>query len=424
MRTTWARNAFAVSLLASVCVVAAACGSTKTDSGFGGSSSGSGGSGGNGDASASGSGSGGSGSGSGGGSSGSFGDGSVAEGGGPLGDAGCATATAKATKSPVYMLFVVDGSGSMSQNNKWTAATTALKAIFADMNKAADPGIGVGMLVFSDSQDPTGGNGPYPNPNDVPINFVGSAQLSALDNRLGGSPFDGTPTGSALQGGYTELENFVAMTPLPPGGQKVLVLLTDGVPTDNCAQNGGSYTSNACVVEAAAELMKAKPQGPILTYVIGTGVFPSTDLTNFDPNFLGNLALAGGSGPKNCNPNENSVSTDLCYFEVDPTQGSASQTEMAFENAINAIRGQVLSCTFPLNVNTDAGMIDPTKVNVTVDGMTVSQDPVNGWTYDNPTNPTEIIFHGTSCNELKNPDAGSAQVNIILGCATVVGPNM
>jgi len=416
---TLARSLCFVSLAASV-VFGAACGSTKTDSGFGGSSSSSGGSGG-GDAGASSS-SGGSSSSSGGGSSGSFGDGSIAEGGGMLGDAGCATASAKATKSPVYMLFVLDGSGSMSQDNKWTAATAALEAIFADMQKQADPGIGVGLNVFSDSQDPTGGGGPYPSNVDVKINFVGAAQDSALNNRLSGGPAGGTPTGTALQGGYTELENYVALTPLPPGGQKVLVLITDGVPTDNCSP-GGSYTSNACVVEAGQELMKAMPQGPILTYVIGTGVYPSTQLSNFDPNFLGNLALAGGTGPKNCNPNENTAgATDLCFFEVDPTAGNASQTEMAFETAINAIRGQVLSCTFPLNLDKDAGMLDPSKVNVTVDGMTVSQDPNNGWTYDNPSNPTEIIFHGTSCNNLKMNSM--ATVNIILGCATIVGPNM
>jgi hypothetical protein len=416
---TWSRSLCFVSLAASV-VFGAACGSSKTDSGFGAGSSSGGGSG-WGDAGASSS-SGGSGSGSGGGSSGSFGDGSVAEGGGSLGDAGCATATAKASKSPVYLLFILDGSGSMSQNSKWTSATAALKAIFSDMQMKADPGIGVGLIVFSDSNDPTGGNGPYPNAGvDVPINFVGAAQDSALSNRMNGGPSGGTPTGSALAGGYAELENYVAMTPLPPGGQKVLVLITDGVPTDNCSP-GGSYTSNACVMEAATELTKAKPQGPILTYVIGTGVFPSTDLTNFDPNFLGNLALAGGTGPKGCNPNENSVTTDLCFFEVDPTKGNATQTEQAFEAAINAIRGQVLSCTFPLNVDKDAGMIDPSKVNVTVDGMTVSQDPNNGWTYDNPTNPTQIIFHGTSCNNLKMN--AMATVNIILGCATVVGPNM
>jgi len=415
---TWARGLCFVSLAASV-TFAAACGSSNQSSGFGASSSSSGGSG-SGGSDASSSSSGGSSNSSGGGSSGSFGDGGVVESG--LGDAGCATASAKATKTPVYMLFILDGSGSMSQNNKWTAATTALKAIFSTMQMQADPGIGVGLIVFSDSNDPTGGGGPYPDNVDVSINFVGAAQDSALNNRLSGGPQGGTPTGTALQGGYSELENYMPLTPLPPGGQKVLVLITDGVPTDNCAQNGGSYTSNACVVEAAAEHMKAMPQGPILTYVIGTGVFPSTDLTNFDPNFLGNLALAGGTGPANCNPNENTTSTDLCYFEVDPTTGNATQTEAAFEAAINAIRGQVLSCTFPLNLEKDAGMIDPSKVNVTVDGMTVSQDPNNGWTYDNPTNPTEIIFHGTSCNNLKMN--AMASVSIILGCATKVGPNM
>jgi len=292
------------------------------------------------------------------------------------------------------------------------------------MQMKADTGIGVGLIVFSDTMDPTGGGGPYPTNVDVPINFVGSAQDNALNNRLSGSYQGGTPTGTAMQGGYTELENYVAMTPLPPGGQKVLVLLTDGVPSpgDACYQNGGSYTSNACVTMATTELKKAMPQGPILTYVIGTGVFPSTDLTNFDPNFLGNVALAGGTGPMNCNPNENTTSTDLCYFEVDPTAGNATQTEQAFETAINAIRGQVLSCTFPLNLDKDAGTLDPSKVNVTVDGMTVSQDPNNGWTYDNPSNPTEIIFHGTSCNNLKMNSM--ATVNIILGCATIVGPNM
>jgi hypothetical protein len=394
--------------------IAAACGSTPANDGFPTSSgSGSGGS----DASTSSDSS----------SSSSGGDGSVmgfgdgASGpteGGVLGDAGCATATAKATKTPVYMLFILDGSGSMTQNNKWTAATTALKTIFSDMQTQADTGVGVGLMVFSDSKDTTFGTGPYPESGiDVPINFVGAAQVGMLDSRLSGQPQAGTPTGTALQGGYSELAGYVPLTPIPPGGQKVLVLITDGVPTDNCSQNGGSYTSNACVVQAGTELKAAAPQGPVLTYVIGTGVFPSTDLTNFDPNFLGNLAQAGGTGPKNCNPNENTTATDLCYFEVDPTQGNATQTEQAFEAAINAIRGQVLSCTFPLNINPEAGTVDPTKVNVTVDGQTVPQSPTNGWTYNNPSNPTQIVFNGQACTNLKNDPKASVQ--IVLGCATV-----
>jgi hypothetical protein len=111
------------------------------------------------------------------------------------------------------------------------------------------------------------------------------------------------------------------------------------------------------------------------------------------------------------------VTTDLCYLEVDPTKGNATQTEQAFEAAIDGIRNEVLSCTFPLNVQTDAGAFDPSKVNVTVNGATVPQNSQNGWTYDNPSTPTEIIFNGTSCTNLQmNP---KASVNVVLGCATI-----
>src|SRR5690348_7052136 len=36
-------------------------------------------------------------------------------------DAACATATAETKRDPVYLLFVVDGSGSMDSDSKWTA---------------------------------------------------------------------------------------------------------------------------------------------------------------------------------------------------------------------------------------------------------------------------------------------------------------
>jgi hypothetical protein len=166
------------------------------------------------------------------------------------------------------------------------------------------------------------------------------------------------------------------------------------------------------------KLAEAAP-GPILTYVIGVGVYPSTNLRNFDPSFLGNLAQAGGTGPMGCNPSENtSGATDLCYFQVDPTQAStASQLQQEFETAINNIRGQVISCTFPLQT-TGLGTVDPGKVNVEVDGMTVPQDPTNGWTYDNPTSPTKIILNGMSCANLKADP--HAMVQVILGCTTIV----
>jgi hypothetical protein len=344
-------------------------------------------------------------------------DGSVST-GTPLGDAGCATAMSQVHRSAVYLVFVLDGSGSMSMQNKWTAVVPALTDIFMQMSVAADPGVAAGLIVFSDTKDPTAGAGPYPSSADVSVGYVSAAQNTALAQRLSGMPNSATPTQTALTGGYGELENFVPKAPLTAGGKKVLVLITDGAPTDGCniLASVNSYTSNPCIQMAAMKLTEAAPKGPIETFVIGVGNFPSAIALTFDPSFLGYLAQAGGTGPAKCNPSENSTTTDLCYFEIDPSKStSASQLQQQFETALNTIRGEVVSCTFPIQTS-GLGTVDPTKVNVEVGGKTILQDPNNGWTYDNPQNPTEIILHGAACAEAKGNL--TEMVSIVLGCKT------
>src|SRR5580704_2368588 len=253
-----------------------------------------------------------------------------------LGDAGCATASAVAKRQPAYLLFVLDGSGSMSQQNKWTAVVPALEDIFGQMETAADTGVAAGLEVFSDTNDSTMGAGPYPGSTDVSIAFVSAAQQMALDNRLSGMPMNSTPTEAALTGGYGELEGFQAQAPLQAGGKKVLVLITDGVPTDGCASVQGvtDYSTNPCIELAGQKLMEAAPKGPIETFVIGVGDFSGGSffgIGGIDPSFLGYLAQAGGTGPAKCNPSESSMTSDLCYFEIDPsTATSASQLQMQF----------------------------------------------------------------------------------------------
>jgi hypothetical protein len=288
---------------------------------------------------------------------------------------------------------------------------------------AADPGVAAGLIVFSDTNDSTAGAGPYPGSTDVSIAFVNAAQQTSLDNRLSGMPMNGTPTESAITGGYGDLEGFQAQAPLEAGGKKVLILITDGVPTDGCASVQGvtNYSTNACIELAGQKLTEAAPKGPIETFVIGVGDFGGGSffgIGGIDPSFLGNLAQAGGTGPAKCNPNESSMTSDLCYFEIDPSKSAtATQLQMQFQTALDTIRGQVVSCTFPIQ-SSGLGQVDPTHVNVEVNGTTILQDPANGWTYDNPMTPTEIILHGSACATAKGTI--TAKVSIVLGCATEV----
>jgi hypothetical protein len=351
-------------------------------------------------------------------------DASVSTGTGLM-DAGCATAMSQVQRSAVYLQFVLDGSGSMAMENKWAAAIPALKDIFAQMNAEADTGLAAGLIVFSDQMDPTKGAGTYPSSADVQIAYVNTAQNNAFVQRLSGQPGGGggTPTQTALTGGYGALENYQAKAPVTAGGKKVLVLITDGAPTDGCNVAGSilnGYPSNACVQLAGQKLMEAAPKGPIETFVIGVGDFPSAAAINFDPSFLGYVAQAGGTGPANCNPSENSMTSDLCYFEIDPSKSAtASQLQQEFEKALNTIRGEVVSCNFPI-MSSGLGTIDPTKVNVEVGGKTILQDPNNGWTYDNPMAPTQIILHGAACSEAKGNL--TEKVQVVLGCATQTVP--
>jgi hypothetical protein len=338
-----------------------------------------------------------------------------------FGDAGCAKATASASRAPVYMLIALDGSGSMGQNRdgstsqKWAAVVPALDAIFDDVKSQNDPSFAMGMFAFSDQNDKScaflGCNGPYPQSNDVPIGNVDQAHHDLLRGRIDGSnPNDGTPSQAAMTGAYAELNSYTPTAPVPPNGKKVFVFMTDGVPSD--PSFGASN---------AAQLATAALGQGTLTFAVGIGDFPSTSTKDYDPAFMGAIAKAGGTGPAGCNPSENTNVANVCHFQVTPGNKTAAQLTQDFINAINTIRGQVASCEYLLDKSA-AGTVDPTLVNVVYTDGTgkahdLVQDPANGWTYDNPANPTKVILHGTDCSQVKADAKGS--VSIVLGCKTV-----
>jgi hypothetical protein len=148
---------------------------------------------------------------------------------------GCATSTLVMARSPIFLEFVIDASGSM-KGDKWTALVAALDGIYDDMLLQSDAKLGVGMLVFSDTKDATIGTGPYPvstangvdKYNDVSIGYVDQAHHDALRRRVDAPVYASllTPTLAALKGGFSVLESLSPAAPLPTDGRKVLVLMT------------------------------------------------------------------------------------------------------------------------------------------------------------------------------------------------------
>jgi hypothetical protein len=344
----------------------------------------------------------------------------------------CATASAEAKRLPVYMQFIIDGSGSMDgadgnggfiagereadpaspgrqTGKKWIAVRDALSAFFDDVAAKNDPSFAVGMYLFSSTS-------PKPaNQVDIPIKFVDAAQASALKTRLAPPTFanSGTPLCTSIDGQLGILKAFTPSAPVQPGGKYVLVAMTDGIPSppDNKAQ---------CLASATA----AKAGTPaVATFSVGVGNEDASSTAVYDEVFMKDLAQAGGTAVAGCNPSwgdANKTGTP-CHFQITPGSKTAAQIKADFLTAINAIRDAVASCEFPLTKPAGSGDIDPANVNVvmTTGGKdnTVPQNAADGWTYDDPTNPTKLFLKGKACDTLKADPA--AKIKIVIGCKTV-----
>lgn len=341
----------------------------------------------------------------------------------------CATASAEARRLPVYMQFIIDGSGSMDgydgsnfiageretdpamasrqTGKKWIAVRDALGAFFDDVAAKNDPSFAVGLYLFSSTAvKPTSGT-------DVPIRFVDAAHAGSLKARLAPPifPTGGTPLCASISGQLGVLTAYTPAAPVQPGGKYVLVAMTDGIPSD----------SKASCLAAATAAKTGTP--PVATFSVGVGNEDANPGTVYDEAFMRDLAQAGGTAVAGCNPNWGNAdkSGTPCHFQITPGTKTAAQIKADFLAAINAIRDAVASCEFPLTKPAGSGDIDPANVNVlmTTGGKdnTVPQNPTDGWSYDDPTNPTKVFLRGKACDQLKADP--SAKIKIVVGCKTV-----
>jgi von Willebrand factor type A domain len=319
---------------------------------------------------------------------------------------GCSESQTEIARVPVVIEFVVDESGSMDGtgvNDKWAAARDALLAAFEDMQSTADPATFIGALRFGSAV----GNKVAPGPLTDASHYDDLVALIDTSEAGGGS----TKTETALKAAYGIVEKFK-----PPASSglvadqmnRVVVLLSDGSP------DGGGQEQAACEALAEEKLTENPPKGPILTFAVGIGPFPSTSSFTYDPAFMGRLAQQGGTAPADCDPASQDLAS-VCHFQVTPG-GDLDATKQALIDAINTIRALSASCEFSFtrNESTDLKKVEVVITDKDGNQTKIPKDPENGWAFDDPENPTKIVLHGEACSASNG--AVSGRVDVVIGC--------
>lgn len=306
------------------------------------------------------------------------------------------------------MVFVLDHSGSMMANDKWTNIRLVVAHIMTDLGPRAN--FGVAMFPNPNATDSCAAGGMMMSvrPGDSPAGTEGPTTLEALWV-TSGTPFGGTPTA-------TTLANLLpALTKL--SGRTFVLLATDGGP--NCDANA-ACDATMCIDNIESDF-GCTPTGP---NCCDPSVFGPLDCLDQQPtvNAVTAIAQAGvpvyvigvpGSGPyaslldQLATAGGTARATEPLYYQVD----TADQT--AFQGVLAAIAAKITgSCTLDLKQPPP----DPTHVNVYFDNTPVPADPVNGWTLSGST----ITLVGTACTEVLSGTV--LNVRVVAGCP-VLQPN-
>jgi Mg-chelatase subunit ChlD len=325
-------------------------------------------------------------------SGGTSGDGPIEE---------CAVANQQAELKPVYLVFLLDESGSMGDGTngqraqKWDPVTQALNAFFADAGSA---GIMASLSIFPLNKNKTQSKAdediapdcaasayvtPVVAPTALPNTTAFADAIMALD-----PPNEyGTPTLPALAGTIDYAKTVLAEDPT----RKVaIVMVTDGDP-NRCA--GNNIENTAAAAAAIAD--------QIPTYVIGVG----KSLTS-----LNDIAIGGGT------KNAFIVSSD------DPEQ-TPDKTRQDLLDAVNLIRGQAISCEVDIPAPPVGKKLDPDKVDVQFSGDGKPATSLKygaectgdtAWRYDNAATPTKIELCADMCTAIKADAKG--KLDVVFGC--------
>lgn len=380
--------------------------------------------------------------------------------GGQGGMSSCAKFTKEAKQAPAAMLFVLDRSASMSQQNKWS---TAQQAVAFAIDKDTFDTMSLGMVTF-------------------PNNFVSAPQclavfgidqvacgvsgLPQIQLKPAGTDKSNAPTGvrhdmyqyllmasplnepSDSSPIYDALKTAYDFLKLYDIEKRIAVLITDGgfSCTSLSSPTRPGYSDGACpdweYPDTVNDLIKGARndgQKPINTFIVGVpgsnshGEMQGSYATAPYHMRLALSSYAVSGSPDTIDP---ACDKDLpftknggdpikpCHFDL--SSGAAFNPD-ALASAIASIRGKALGCSYDLPAPPPGEVIDPAlvNVNVTFGGQTVTvpkrSNPADTcaadgcWDY---ATPTQIQLLGKTCADVSG--AADAKVDIQVGCATIV----
>lgn len=337
----------------------------------------------------------------------------------------CATKTEQSSLLPSNLLFLVDRSGSMKCNpppitsseeceqNETRAEVTqpskwelTRRAVLTTMSTLANTNA-LGISYFSN--DSRCGVSSLPN---VPVAANTVAQREVIAASFAGiSPNGSTPLVGATLLAYKYLQNAALAGSI--SGNSYVVLITDGEQSESCSDP--KYCSDA---QACSELLiqqaevAARPEVNIRTFVVGV---PGSERGS---TVLSRLAKAGGTAPKDCNPE-----LDSCHFDI----SREPNLESALQQALQQIAGQTFTCELDLPEGASA---DLARVNVVFTphegpARVIPRDlsvPCNagadGWQFDHAKQLLHLC--GNSCTAVRADRGG--RIDVVLGCP-VLGPD-
>jgi hypothetical protein len=305
----------------------------------------------------------------------------------------CGGVEATVETQPFNMLILFDQSSSMTTPlegdtgpTRWDAVTSALIEFFQSSD--AQP-LSIGLAYF-EQIDPTtfttscrDQDYATPEVGIAPMAQAGQVQR-LVDSIRSHSPTGLTPTAPALRAALAYAKSY---TMTHPGRETMVVLATDGIPTQ-CTPNQSTEIGQ----QIAAPAFMGVPS--VRTFVVAA----ASGLTA-----LQYISQAGGTG----NP---VAVTD------------AATTSDLIKTAFRRLTRTGLACSYRIPLGGEGGRTDPGMINVDIRpaGAAERRLPLfesadkcgDGWYYDNRARPENIMICPLTCQNLFN-----GEIRIVVGCA-------